>query len=100
MTVSTDKAVASEHMLSSQSDAGGIAILKVDRNNDLYVRFEYMSPDCQESGGEPIEALPLIVNGKVFETLSVCSSKGVNSYFPKYKEDNEVIIATFSKRTL
>ncbi len=91
----TQKAIASNYVVSSTSSAGGTAILKVDGDNNFHVRFEYSSPYCYERGEDPIESLPLIVNGKVIETLSLCTEKGRNAFFPKYSEDNEWLIGTF-----
>lgn len=81
-----------ELIFESISDGGGRFVLTSSPDSTLSAEFRYLSPDCNDEHLDPIEALPMLINGIYVETHSVCLSNGVAAFRPTKNTDEDTLI--------
>lgn len=81
-----------ELIFESVSNEGGRFVLTSSTDNTLSAEFRYLSPDCADEHLEPVEALPMLINGVYVQTHSVCLSNGMAAFRPTKSADEDTLI--------
>ncbi len=79
MSTSDDRHEVNYFYSSASLEGGEVALKELD--GEIIVEFHYHSPYCNSAKGEIVESLPIIVNGELVPTNSMCIEYGKVAFY-------------------